>query len=363
MKNPLRLSFLFLVALAFARMGAAEPATARPAFGPLQVGAHVEVPWAGGWVPGVVTHIEGLTYFVHFGSEDDQGKNDDFFTLNLVRPAGGPKTYAETFRGTAPDPDGGPIALGAEVEYDTGGRWQRMRVARKLGELYVVFDDQPGKVTELWARPDQLRQPGDTKPLGTVRPTPRKPAAIADIRPGDLVDAKPRRGFWGTPLTVLAREGQSYFVKIGPNSGLSMRGWVDLSHMRPVGAKDPFAAEDLKFFVGQWRLTGDSFQTLVDRKVSGGKVTETYQNNSGAGKGAGGITINADGTYQLEGTVVHHDGKGRWERNPNQDEGGILLRGADGKGDKDCLMTNHQDGYGYLQGAIRGPGKWCTRVR
>ena len=102
---------------------------------------------------------------------------------------------------------------------------------------------------------------------------------------------------------------------------------------------------------------------MVDRKVSGGKVTETYQNNSGAGRNAGLVIINADGTYQLSNTAVYHDGKGRWVRNPNQDEGGILLKGADGKGESDCLVTNHQDGFGYLQGSIRGPGKWCTRLK
>ena len=132
--------------------------------------------------------------------------------------------------------------------------------------------------------------------------------------------------------------------------------------LRAVGAKDPFQPEDLSFFVGRWSLTGDSFQNLIDRRVSGGKVTETYQNNSGSGQGAGGIVINADGTYQLSKTAVFHDGKGRWERNTDQDEGGILLRGADGTGENDCLVTNHLDGFGYLQGAIRGPGKWCTRV-
>jgi hypothetical protein len=359
-----------LPAATTAKTTAAQPAAPAPSaqasnlspFGPLKIGDHVEVPWAGGWTPGIVTHVEGLTYFVHVGTESDQGKNDDFFTPNLVRPPGGPQTYAQTFHGTAPDPDGGPLAIGAEVEYDNGGRWQRMRVARKLGTRYVVFADTPGSVTELWVTLDQLRRPGDAKPLASSRPAQRKATDVADIQLGDLVEAKPRLGFWG-PLTVLARRDHSFFVKIAPYSGLSLRGWVDLSHMRPAGAKDPFSPEDLRFFVGQWRLTGDSFQNLVDRKVSGGKVTETYQNNSGAGQNAGLITINADGTYQLSNTVVYHDGKGRWERNPNQDEGGILLRGADDKGAKDCVMTNHQDGFGYLQGSIRGPGKWCTRIR
>jgi hypothetical protein len=342
------------------RETAAAPAAAA-AFGPIKVGDRVEIPWAGGWVPGIVQNVEGLTYFVRYADGKSDGAHDDFFTLNLIRPPGGPKTFAETFRDTAPDPDGGPLPLGGDVEY-YDGRWLRARIARRLGEQYVVFTDQPGTVTEKWVMPDQIRRVGDTSPLSATRPAPRKPATAADIRPGDLVEAKPRKGFWGQ-LTVLTRSGDSYFVKIGPNSGLSMRGWVDLSHMRPVGAKDPFAAEDLSFFVGRWRLTGDSFQIMVDRKVSGGKVTETYENNSGAGRDAGGIVINANGTYQLSNTVVYHDGQGRWERNPNQDEGGILLRGADDKGQKDCLMTNHLDGYGYLQGSIRGPGKWCTRVK
>jgi hypothetical protein len=331
------------------------------AFGPLKVGDRVEIPWAGGWVPGVVLNVEGLTYFVQYNDEKMAGTHDDFFTLNLIRPPGGPQTFAETFHGTAPDPDGGPLALGGEVEYDDGRSWARARVARRLGDRYVIFTDKPGSVTEKWVMPDQIRRVGDNRPLGTTRPAQRKPAVASDLRPGDLVEAKPRKGFWG-PLTVLARSGDGYFVKIGPDSGLSMRGWVDLSHMRPVGAKDPFAPEDLKFFVGRWRLTGDSFQNLVDRRVSGGKVTEVYQNNSGAGQDAGSIVINANGTYQLSNTVVFHDGQGKWERNPNQDEGGILLRGADGKGEKDCVMTNHLDGYGYLQGSIRGPGKWCTRT-
>lgn len=330
-------------------------------FGPIAVGDHVEVPWGGSWIPGVVLHIEGLTYFVHYGSEADKGTYDDFFTLNLLRPPGGPQTFAETFRGTLPDPEGGPIALGANVEYNDG-RWLPARMARRLGERYVVFADKPGIVTEKWLTPDKLRAVGSATPFAAERPfRQRQPAIAADIRVADLVEAHPRRGFWGQ-LTVFAQEGANYFVKIGPDSGPSMRGWVDLSHMRPVGAKDPFQPEDLTFFVGHWKLTGDSFQNLIDRKVSGGKVTETYQNNSGAGQGAGDIAINADGTYQLRNTVVFHDGKGRWERNPNQEEGGILLHGADGTGEKDCLVTNHLDGFGYLQGSIRGPGKWCTRV-
>jgi hypothetical protein len=338
----------------------ATPAADPARFGPLGVGDHVEIPWGGGWIPGVVLQVEGLTYFVHYGDEADGGKYDDFFTLNLLRPPGGPRTYAETFRGTVPDPEGGPIALGTAVEY-YDGRWLPMRLARHLGERYVVFADKPGIVTEKWLTPDKLRLAGSTSPLAPERPfKPRQPASTADIHSGDLVEAHPRRGFWGQ-LTVLSRNGQSFFVKIGPDSGLSLRGWVDLSHMRPVGGKDPFQAEDLAFFVGQWTLTGDSFQNLVDRKFSGRTVTEKYQNNSGAGQGAGQIVIRGDGTYQLSNTVVFHDGKGRWERNPNQEEGGILLRGADGKGEKDCLVTNHLDGFAYLQGNIRGPGKWCTR--
>jgi hypothetical protein len=338
----------------------AAPTSARAALGPLKVGDAVEVPWAGGWVPGIVMNVQGLTYFVHFGAESDEGKNDDFFTLNLIRPPGGPRTYAEMFHEVQPSPGGGEPGLGAEVEFENGP-WVPARIARRLGDRYVIFTDKPGYVTERWLTPDKLRLKGSTRPLGAAPAPQRRPTDAQDIHPGDLVDAHPRRGFWG-PLTVLAQNGASYFVKIGPDSGLSMRGWVDLSHMRPVGAKDPFSPEDLKFFIGQWRLTGDSFQNLVGRTVSGGKVTETYQNNSGAGQNAGGIEIRANGTYALRRTVVYHDGEGRWERNPNQDEGGILLRGADGKGDKDCLMTNHQDGYGYLQGSIRGPGKWCTRV-
>lgn len=330
--------------------------------GPLAVGDRVAIPWGGGWVPGTVLHVEGLTYFVHYAApEKDDGRYDDFFTLELIRPPGGSRTYAETWRGTVPDPEGGPLALGTEVEfYD--GRWKPARIARRLGERYVVFQDKPGDVTELWLTPDKIRLPGATAPLAPERPfVPRRPANASEVRIGDLVEAKPKRGFW-TPLTVIAQRDQNYFVKIGPNSGLSMRGWVDLSKMRAVGAKDPFQAEDLSFFVGRWRLSGDSFQTMVDRKVSGGKVSETYQNNSGAGQGAGQLTINADGTYILAATAVYHDGRGRWERNPNQEEGGIVLRGADDNGAKDCLVTNHLDGYAYFQGAIRGPGKWCTRV-
>lgn len=362
----------FLLPLSPARAAAAEKITppappvgptqsAVTRVGPLGVGDRVEIPWAGGWVPGVVLHVEGLTYFVHYSDEWNDGKYDDFFTLNLIRPVGGPQTYAETFRGTAPDPDGGPAALGTAVEYDDG-RWLPARIARHLGDRYIIFADQPGRVTEKWIAADKVRLVGSTTPLAPERAfKPRQPVSAAEIRRGDLVEAKPRRGFWGA-FTVLSHNGGSYFVKMGPDTGISLRGWTDLSHMRPVGAKELFQAEDLGFFAGHWTLTGDSFQNLVDRKFSGGKVTETYQNNSGAGQGAGQVTINADGTYQLSRTVVFHDGKGRWERNPNQDEGGLLLRGADGKGDKDCLMTNHLDGFAYLQGDIRGPGKWCMRT-
>ena len=340
-----------------------QPATAaakNTRFGPLGVGDQVEIPWGGGWVPGVVTHVEGLTYYVHYRREEDD-KYDDFFTLNLLRPAGGKQTYAEMFHETLPDPEGGSIPLGTAVEF-TDGRWWPARIARRIGDRYAIFADKPGEVTELWLTLDKLRMPGSTTTLAPERPfRARQATSTADIRIGDVVEAKPRRGFWGQ-LTVIAQEGTSYFVKIGPNSGLSMRGWVDLSKMRPVGAKDPFQAEDLTFFVGRWNLTGDSFQNLVDRKVSGGKVTETYQNNFGAGRGAGGLVIKADGTYELTNTVVYHDGHGRWERNPNQDEGGILLHGADGNGDKDGILTNHLDGFAYFQGSFRGPGKWCTRV-
>lgn len=330
-------------------------------FGPLGIGDHVEIPWGGGWVPGVVTYVDGLTYFVHYVSKDDQDTYDDFFTLNLIRPPGGPQTYADTFRGTLPDPAGGPLALGTAVEY-YDGRWTPARIARRIGDRYAVFSDKAGEVTEHWVTLDKLRPAGSTGAYEPERPFQQpQPNAAANLRAGDLVEAKPRRGFWGQ-LTILSHDGDRYFVKIAPNSGLSMRGWVDLSHMRAVGTKDPFQPEDLSFFVGRWKLTGDSFQNLVDRKVSGTRVTETYQNNSGAGLAFGGVIVNADGTYELVNTTVYHDGKGRWERNPNQDEGGILLRGADGKGDKDCLMTNHLDGFGYFQGSIRGPGKWCTRI-
>jgi hypothetical protein len=347
---------------AAAPAAAAKPrSTNAPQFGPVSVGDRVEIPWGGGWVPGVVRNVEGLMYFVHYLRDKDEETHDDFFAPNLVRPAGGEKTYAELFHGTMPDPEGGPIDLGATVEY-YDGRWQPARVARRLGDRYVVFTDKAGYVTERWVTADQLRAPGSTTPyLAAPPPPPRRPTAAAAIRVGDLVEAHPRHGFWG-PLTVVAQAGTAYFVKVGPDSGLSMRGWVDLSHMRPVGAKDPFQEEDLGFFVGHWGLTGVSFQNLIDRKVSGHTVTETYQNNSGAGQKAGDLVIRKDGTYELRNTVVYHDGKGRWERNPNQDEGGILLRGADGKGDQDCLVTNHQDGYAYLQGSIRGPGKWCTRL-
>ena len=329
--------------------------------GPLAIGDPVEIPWAGGWVPGTVLYVEGLTAFVHYKSDNDQDTYDDFFTLNLIRPPGGAQTYADLFHGTMPDPEGGSLALGTAVEYYEG-RWIAARIARKLGDRYVVFSDKAGDVTEKWVTLDKLRLAGSTTSLAPEQPfAQRRPTTATDIRVGDLVDAKPRRGFWNS-LTVWTRDGDRTFVKIAPNSGLSMRGWVDFSKMRPVGTKEPFKPEDLSFFVGHWRLTGDSFQNLIDRKVSGATVTETYQNNSGAGKGAGEVIINADGSYVLSNTVVYHDGKGRWERNPNQDEGGVLLRGADSKGKEDCLVTNHLDGYGYLQGAIRGPGKWCTRV-
>ncbi|MDB6093612.1 MAG: hypothetical protein JWM32_1174 [Verrucomicrobia bacterium] len=337
----------------------AAPKTTRS--GPLGVGDRVEIPWGGGWVPGTVLYVDGLTYFVHYRSDSDADTYDDFFTLNLIRPPGGPQTYAESFRGTLPDPSGGPIALGTPIEY-YDGRWNPGRVARRIGERYEIFADKPGSVTERWVTPDKLRPAGSTTAYAPERPfQQRRPATAAEIQPGDLVTAKPRRGSW-IDLTVLEVDGPRYFVKIGPDSGLSLRSWVGLSKMRAVGAKEPFQAEDLNFFVGTWRLTGDSFQNLVDRKVSGAKVTETYQNNSGAGQDAGGLVIKADGTYDLRNTVVHHDGRGRWERNPDQDEGGILLRGADGEGDKDCVVTNHLDGNAYFQGSFRGPGKWCTRV-
>src|SRR4051794_7494651 len=134
-------------------------------------------------------------YFVHYGSESDAGKNDDFFALNLLRPPDGPRTYAETFRGTAPDPDGGPLALGGAVEY-YDGRWLPARVARRLGTRYVVFTDRPGSVTEMWVTPDKIRRPGSTTPLEPERPfVQRRPTQPGDIRVGDLVDARPR-SFW-----------------------------------------------------------------------------------------------------------------------------------------------------------------------
>jgi hypothetical protein len=279
-----------------------------------------------------------------------------------VRPPGGPRTFAELNPdATAPDPMGGPIAIGAVVTYSDWRGTTTGRVARRLGDRYAVFANTPGKVTEVWLTPDNLKVPGAAAPLAPARayhqPTPQ---TIAEIRAGDMVEARPRN-FWGQ-YTVLAVDGARYYVKLGPDTGLSQRGWVGLWQMRPVGGKELFQPEDLNFFVGAWRLSGDSFQNLVDRRVSGSSVTETYQNNSEAGQKAGSLVIKVDGTYELKKTVVYHDGRGHWERNPNLNEGGIILLGADGKdGNLDAIVTNHHDGFAYFQGSFRGPGKWCTR--
>jgi len=68
------------------------------------------------------------------------------------------------------------------------------------------------------------------------------------------------------------------------------------------------------------------------------------------------VTIKADGTYVLSKTVVYRDDKpGKWIRNPDQSEGGILLKDGEAEG-KDLLVTPYPLGI-YLQGSLRGPGK------
>ena len=82
-------SALFLAATAVAQQNAANKSQA---VGPLKVGDPVELSYGGKWQPGTVTYAEGLMYFVHWGSESDQGRFDRFYHLPELRKPGSTQT-------------------------------------------------------------------------------------------------------------------------------------------------------------------------------------------------------------------------------------------------------------------------------
>ena len=102
---------------------------------------------------------------------------------------------------------------------------------------------------------------------------------------------------------------------------------------------------------------GDAISAEPFRLNRGDHIEKTMQLNSGAGQDAGAVAIRDDGTYVLSKTAVYRDDKpGKWIRNTDQGEGGILLKDGEVEG-KDLLITSYPNGGIYLQGSLRGPGK------
>lgn len=333
--------------------------------GPLAVGDPVDVTFGGQWQRGTVTYVEGLTYFVHWGEESDHGKFDAFQQLYRLRPAGGDpkseKTFADVYHDKTPDPAGGPVAIGETVEANIDG-WIPCRVVRRLGERYVVFPENPTvryRKAEAWIGMEDMRPAGSTKPFST-KPTPKpaQPKEAKDVHIGDVVESYKRGGYGWFQATVMAIDHGRYYVQAGPDS--SMKGWVALVHMRAVGSTKRFEAEDLAQFTGEWNLAGDAFFTTAKTVDKGDHIEKTMVLNSGAGQDAGHVKINPDGTYVLTKTAVYRDGvPGKWIRNPDESEGGILLQDGEKEG-KDLLVTPHPDKRIYLQSSFRGPGKIGT---
>ncbi len=356
MRNPASLVSLATVWLA---IGTSALAAAPLVFGPLKTGDAVECAF-GGWAKGRVELADGLTYLVRLDT-DSGGRYLNIYHLSGVRPIGGTQTYAETFSGTLPDPEGGPVAIGARVELNDGYKWLPARVSRRVGARYWVFNETKGytPMPEAWLTADQLRPLGGGQPFApAAKPfQPNHPKDGASLRVGDEIEVKTSTGFY--PSTILSIDGARYFHRGGAQS--AVRGWTTLAEMRPFGGGPSFAVEDLSVFAGRWRLSGDAFFTTKDSKSDGRKITSTMELNSGAGADAGLLTIKGDGTYILAKTTVFHDAPGKWIANPDQAEGGILLKGGDSEG-RDALVRMQKDGTLYLQHAIRGPGKVATKL-
>ena len=353
-----RLIVIFLaIVSAAAASGAATPPAAPKKNGPLAVGDPVEVSFGGKWIPGgVVTWQEGLAHFVHWGD----GRFDTFYHLYELRAVGQAKPLAETYRDSFPDPQGGPVAIGETVEVMTRVKWEPCRVVRRLGERYEIYPES--EVTRythaaMWIGPDEMRRPGQTQPIGPKPAPPAKPTKLSDVKVGDLVEGyQPSFAGWREATVTAIGDGR-YYLRRGPDSAI--KGWVTPVHMRPVGSKERFEPEDLKQFVGTFVLAGDAFFTTSKSVNKGDHVEKTMTLSTGAGQFMGTMTIKPDGTYVLSKTAVYQDDKpGKWVRNPNQDEGGILLKEADSPG-KDVLVTPYRRGGLYVQGA-RGPGKIAT---
>ena len=335
----------------------------RSKVGPLSVGDQAEVPFGGNWQPGTVTFAEGLTYFVHWGTEEDHGRFDGFFHLYALRPPGakGEQTFADLYHEKTPDPSGGPVAIGETVEADVEG-WVPCRVVRRLGDQYVIFPESSTvrlRRAEAWVGLDHMRPVGGKQAFGAAPLKRVPPTRPGDIQMGDLVEAYLRGGYGWFQCTVMSIDEGRYYVKAGPDSAI--KGWVTLVHMRAVGAKARFQEEDIAQFIGEWNLKGDAFFTTVKSRNKGDRVEKTMELNSGAGQGAGGLKINKDGTYVLTKTAVYQDDvPGKWIRNPDQSEGGIVLLKGERDG-KDMVVTPYTNGRVYVQGAIRGPGKIGVR--
>lgn len=355
-RRPVRL-------VAVALFGIASLARA-DAVGPLKVGDAVEVTYGGKWQPGTVTAAEGLTYFVHWGTPADNGKFDRFYQLHELRLPGAPQTLAAAYHDATPDPAGGPLAIGEAVEAEFTTRWAAARVVRRLGaDRYVVIPDDVSQVAytnEAWVGLDKLRKRGTTQPLGAAPAAPAKPTKLAEVHAGDRVEAWRRGGYGWMESKVMAIDPAGrFYVQTAADS--SARGWVPPVHMRAVGSTERFEPERLEQFVGEWRLSGDAFFTTRSSVNKGDHIEKTMELNSGAGQDAGRLSIRPDGTYTLSKTAIYRDDKpGQWVRNPDQGEGGILLKDAESDG-KDCCVTPYPGGGIYLQGSLRGPGKIGTK--
>jgi hypothetical protein len=303
-------------------------------------------------------------YFVHWGEASDNGKFDRFYHLSELRKPGSEKTLAETYKETLPDPRGGPLKLNEAVEAAPGSRWATWRVADHIGNFYVLFPEDAAKAsyaTEAWATLNQMRKPGATATIEKDPPAkPATPDKLADVQVGTKIEAYKRGGYGWFAATVMAVDSGRYYVQAGADS--AVKGWVQPVHMRPVGKTDRFEPEKLELFVGTWQLAGDAFFTTVKSVDKGDRIEKTMELNSGAGQDAGQVVINADGTYVLSKTAVFRDGvPGKWVRNEDQGEGGILLKDGEREG-KDLCVTPYPDGRIYLQGSLRGPGKIGTKA-
>jgi hypothetical protein len=209
---------------------------------------------------------------------------------------------------------------------------------------------------EKWATLAEMRPVGSTQMFAAAPPPkPPTPQKLEDVKVGDLIEVYKRGGYGWFTARVMSVQNVRYYVQAGADS--AMVGWVTPVHMRGVGAKERFEPEKLEQFFGDWRLRGDAFFTTTKTVRHSDRIEKTMELNSGAGQDAGRVVIKADGTYVLQKTVVYADNKpGKWVRNPDQSEGGIVLQGGQSDG-KDLLVTPYPGGGIYLQGALRGPGK------